>query len=139
LTPLELKKVLQAKGLEIYKTTAEEVVLAERVRDNLLMDSAVAVRAGSNLSIRIAVRAQASNFPGEAPERLLARARATAQPTLAAGYSETSTRTVVIADPGDRSRTIDTWYEVWLERSLTPQADLEAELRTALAFEKSAV
>jgi hypothetical protein len=139
LTPNELKKVLQAKGLEIYKTTAEEVVLAERVRDNLLMDSSVAVRAGASLTIRIGVRAQASNFPGEAADRLLARARAAAQSALAAGFSEAGTRTLPIADPGDRSRTIDTWYEVWLERPLSPQADLEAELRAALALEKSAL
>ncbi len=139
MTPIELKKVLQSQGFEIYRTTAEEVILAERVRDNLLMDSCVAVRAGQILSLRVVVRAQSSAFPGEDGDRLLARARAASQPAQAVGFSETTTKVIAIADPGDRAKTIDTWHEVWLERPLASQAALEADLRVALALNKSAV
>lgn len=137
-TPGELKKVLHAKGFEIYRTTAEEVILAERVRDNLLMDSAVAVRATSPLAIRVVLRAQSSDFPGDAPDKLFARARRLAEPAQRRGFRETGTRVVPIPDPGDGSRTLDTWYEVWLERPLDDPGELEAELRAVLALEKAA-
>ena len=65
LTPSELKKALQAQGFEIYRTTPHEVMLADRVRDNLLMDSAVAVGVGEEFVVSVTVRAQSSDFPGE--------------------------------------------------------------------------
>lgn len=137
-TPGELKKALHAKGFEIYRTTANEVVLAERVRDNLLMDSAVAVRAGTPLAIRLVLRAQSSDFPGDTPDKLFGRARRLADPALRRGFRETETRVVPIPDPGDRSRTLDTWYEIWLERPVDDPGELESELRAALALEKAA-
>jgi hypothetical protein len=137
-TPGELKKVLHEKGFEIYRTTAEEVILADRVRDNLLMDSAVAVRFTNPLSIRLVLHAQSADFPGEAPDKLFGRARRLAEPALRRGFRETGTRVVPIQDPGDRSRTLDTWYEVWFERPLDDPAELETELRAALAIEKAA-
>jgi hypothetical protein len=54
------------------------------------------------------------------------------------GFRETSTKVVPIRDPGDRTRTLDTWYEVWLERPVSDLNELESELRIALALEKSA-
>ena len=137
MTPHELKKLLQSKGLEIYRTTAEEVILAERVRDNLLMDSGVAVRVAP-LAIRLIVRAQSSVFPGEDADRLFTRVRASAQAAFAAGFSETQTKVVAILDPGDRSRTLDTAHELWLERSVSSLEALETELRAALALSKTA-
>lgn len=137
-TPSELKKTLQARGFEIYRTTADEVVLAERVRDNLLMDSAVAVRAGEQLAIRLVIRAQAADFQGESPDKLFGRARKMADSALQRGFRETGTKVVPIHDPGDRSRTLDTWYEVWFERPVNDLAELDGELRAALALEKSA-
>jgi hypothetical protein len=136
-TPLELKKVLQEKGFEIYRTTAEEVVLADRVRDNLLMDSAVSVRATEPVSIRVILHAQSSDFAGEAPDKLFGRVRRLGESALRRGFREAGTRVVPIADPGDRSRTLDTWYEVWFERPIDDSADLETELRAALAVEKA--
>jgi hypothetical protein len=137
-TPSELKKTLQARGFEIYRTTADAVVLAERVRDNLLMDSAVAVRAGEPLVIRLVLRAQAADFQGESPENLFARARQLAESAIQRGFREVSTKVVPIHDPGDRTRTLDTWYEVWFERPVSDVTELDGELRAALALEKSA-
>jgi predicted RNA binding protein YcfA (HicA-like mRNA interferase family) len=138
LTPTELKKALQAQGFEIYRTNGSEVQIADRVRDNLLMDSAVSVRAGEPLVVRVVVRAQASDFPTESESLLFARARRCAEPAQNRGFRETGTKIVPIADPGDRTRTLDTWYEVYFERPLGEPAELERELRVALAFEKSA-
>jgi hypothetical protein len=137
-SPSELKKTLQARGFEIYRTTAEEVVLAERVRDNLMMDSAVAVRTGDALAVRLVTRAQSADFPGENPDSLFGRARKLAESAVLRGFRETSTKVVPIRDPGDRTRTLDTWYEVWLERPVSDVNELETELRIALALEKSA-
>ena len=138
-TPSELKKALLARGFEIYRTTADEVVLADRVRDNLLMDSMVAARTGKGLAVRIVLRAEAASFPGESPEELFARARHVGAAAERRGYRETTSRTVPIHDPGDRSRTLDTWFEVWFERDVDDVEELARELRVALAFEKSAL
>lgn len=137
-SPSELKKTLQARGFEIYRTTADEVVLAERVRDNLMMDSAVAVRSGESLAVRLVIRAQSADFPGESPDGLFGRARKLAESAILRGFRETGTKIVPIRDPGDRSRTLDTWYEVWFERPVSDVNELETELRIALTLEKSA-
>jgi hypothetical protein len=138
LTPSELKSILRARGFEIYRTTPEEVILAERVRDNLLMDSSVAVRLGENAAVRVVIRAEGADFPGEPPESLLARARAAAEPAVQRGYRECTTRVCPVHDPGDPARVLDTWYEISLERPVTDATELEDELRAALALEKAA-
>ena len=138
-TPSELKKALLARGFEIYRTTADEVVLADRVRDNLLMDSFVAARTGAALAVRVAIRAEASSFPGEGAEELFVRARRLAAAAEGLGYRETAARTVPILDPGDKSHVLDTWCEVWFERPVEDVEELARELRTALSLEKCAV
>jgi hypothetical protein len=45
---------------------------------------------------------------------------------------------VPIRDPGDRTRTLDTWYEVSFAKSVSDLDDLFQELRAALALEKTA-
>ena len=45
-TPADLKKTLVARGFEVYRTLGDQVVLADRVRENLIMDSGVAARPG---------------------------------------------------------------------------------------------
>lgn len=136
-TPAELKKTLIARGFEVYRTLGDQVVLADRVRDNLIMDSGVAVRPGAPLSVRFVVRAQASDFPAMGADDLYERARASVGEALARGYSEVGVAAVPVRDPGDASSTLDTWYEVAFERPGVDEADLEQELRYALALEKT--
>ncbi|HEV8550284.1 MAG TPA: hypothetical protein VGQ57_14670 [Polyangiaceae bacterium] len=136
--PSTLKKALVSEGFEIYRTAPNLISLADRVRDNLLMDSGVAVVEGENMAIRVVFRAQASNFPGEAADGLFARARALSATLIGRGYGETGTDTVAISDPGDRSRTIDTWYEVTYSLPGVPQAKLYDELRFVLGVAKNA-
>lgn len=137
-TVSELKKALLARGFEIYRTSADEVALAERVRDNLLMDGSVTACTGSELRVRVVLRAEASAFPGEAADELYARARRLSDAAAQRGYRETRARAVPIPDPGDRSRILDTWYEVSFERPVADLDELEQELRVALSMEKSA-
>ncbi|GMV15846.1 MAG: hypothetical protein HS104_02620 [Polyangiaceae bacterium] len=138
-TPQELKKLLLSEGLEIYRTLVDRVMLADRVRDNLIMDSGVSVLSqDGSLGIRVVFRAQACDFQGESPEGLFGHARRLGQPGQLRGYTEASTTVVPIHDPGDKTRVLDTWYEVAYERAIGDAAELMPELRVALEWPKVA-
>lgn len=136
--PSVLKKALIAEGFEIYRTSPTQVTLADRVRDNLLMDSGVAVVQGDVLAVRVVLRAQASNFPGESADGLFARARALSAALVSRGYAEVLAEAAPVRDPSDKSRTLDTWYDVSYELSVSDDAALYAELRYALGLTKNA-
>ena len=138
MTPIELKKLLISAGFEVYRTLGNRVHLAERVRNNLLMDSNVSISCDQGLSVRLVVRAQSSDFPGESDDELLARARAQAAEARARGYVEVDSAMAPIYDPGDRSRRLDTWYEVSFELAVADQDQMVGEVRFALTLDKVA-
>lgn len=138
LTPLELKKSLIAQGFEVYRTLPDRVALAERVRDNLLMDGNVAACAGECLSVRFTTRAQQSAFPNDDEGTLIGRARSQGDLSLARGYVEVDCAIVPVYDPGDSSRTLDTWFEVTFARQVSSFDELVQELRFALGLDKYA-
>ncbi len=138
LTALELKKQLVARGFEVYRTIGNQVLLAERVRDNLIMDANVAVVAAEPMVARASYRAQQSDFHGATESDLFTYARQMAKESLARGYRETGRKVVPIVDPGDRSRTLDTWYEITVELNVSTLDELETELRYLLAHQKVA-
>jgi hypothetical protein len=135
--PSALKKSLIAEGFEIYRTSPSWIALADRVRDNLLMDAGVAALQGETLGVRVVLRLRGSDFPGESPEHLFERARALGEDLRQKGYQEVSAEAVPLPDPSDRSRTLDTWYEVNLERPVADEAELFTELRYALTLPKT--
>ena len=137
-TPSELKKLLLAEGFEVYRTLSDQIVLADRVRDNLIMDSGVAARIGDTPSVRFIVRAQASDFPADSTTEIFDRARRMASDALAHGYHEVAANSVEVRDPGDSSQTLDVWHEVTFEKKLSNSTELVAELHYALALEKTA-
>lgn len=151
-TAAEIKKALREAGLEVYRTRGDVVHLAERVRENLLMDAQIFIRVGSaggdpqtpgaaaDAATRVGfvVRAQRNDFPNDGEEHLFERARQLAAPAVDRGYAEASAEVRKVFDPGDGQRTLDTWCEVSFEK---PVADLEAaiaEARFALSIEKAA-
>ncbi len=136
--PPALKKALVAEGFEIYRTGPNQIALADRVRDNLLMDSGVAAVQDPGLAVRLVLRAQASDFPGEDEGALFGRARGLSADLVAKGYAEIGATAVPIWDPSDRSRTLDTSYEVSYERRVADEAELYTELRYALGVTKVA-
>src|SRR5689334_17879901 len=136
--PSALKKALIAEGFEIYRTSPTQISLADRVRDNLLMDSGVAVIQGDTQAVRVVLRAQSTSFPGEGADALYARARGLSAPLTTRGYLEIAADAVPVQDPSDRSRTLDTWYEVAYVLSLKDEAELFDELRFALRLDKTA-
>ena len=138
-TPQELKKLLIAEGLEIYRTLPDRVVIADRVRDNLIMDSGVsAISRDQGMAVRVVFRAQSSDFQGETPQGLMGHARRLAQHMTSSGYAEVAADEVPIHDPGDRTRVLDTWYEVSFERPVADAIELVSELRAALEWSKVA-
>lgn len=137
-SPSELKKILLSEGFEVYRTLGARIVIADRVRDNLIMDSGVsAVLGDESLGVRLVVRSQAHDFPGESDADLFDRAIKIAGLALERGYAEVGRNVVPIHDPGDRSRTLDTWYEVAFERAVESVGDLFAELRFAIQLDKT--
>jgi len=137
-TALELKKQLIARGFEVYRTIGNQVLLAERVRDNLIMDANVAAVAGETFAARASYRAQQADFHGVAESELFAQAHQVATDTLGRGYREVDRTVVPIVDPSDRTRTLDTWYEVTVELTVGTIDELEAELRYLLSSQKIA-
>lgn len=136
-TPSEIKKALQAAGLEIYRTRGEVVHLAERVRENLLMDAGIFVDAAV-IKVGFLVRAQRTDFPNDADDRLFERARVLAAPALDRGYREAGAQVRKVADPGDGERTLDTWCEIVFEKQVGGVDAAVDEVRFALTLEKAA-
>ena len=134
---IETKKALVAAGLEVYLTRGDEVQVADRVRDNLIMDSGVSIHSGDDLRVRIVVRAQRCDFPSDSVQSLFDRARTLGTSALARGYQETGTRSSPMRDPIDDSRTLDTWYEVLFEKTVATLSDAIEEVRFAVTVEKA--
>lgn len=135
-TPAEIKKALRDAGFEVYRTRGDVVYVAERVRENLLMDSGIFVDA-QHPSVGFVVRAQRSDFPGVSDEQLFERARKLGDPGAARGYRETGTQVREVHDPGDGDRTLDTWCEIQLERRVESIELVVSEVAFALSLEKA--
>src|SRR4051812_30595499 len=74
----ELKKALLAAGLEIYRTRPDAVHLAERPRDNQILDAGISFRPateGASFELRVVMRCQRSDFPRENADALYDRVR----------------------------------------------------------------
>ena len=136
-TPADIKKALVAAGFELYRTRGNEVQIADRVRDNLIMDSGVSVRAQDALSVKVVVRAQRSDFPADGTASLFDRARELAATAVARGYVESGSLTSPMPDPVDPERTLDTWYEVSFEKAVSTLEEAMVEVGFALQFEKT--
>lgn len=139
-TPQQLKKALTASGFEVFRTLAEEVVLAERVRENLILDSGVRIGPlEGGVRVRLVFRAQRTDFPTDEDVVLFDRVRTLAAPALAEGFAEVSTHVNVVTDPADPARTLDTFYEVSLSKEVPSLDDAFPVLRFALTLEKAVV
>jgi hypothetical protein len=133
-----LKKALQAEGLEIYRTRENEVVLAERVRENLILDSGVRVRAGSPAEVFVVFRAERHDFPGEADHAVFDHAAGLGSAATEAGFAELARNAVPMTDPGDPERVLDTFYEVTFRAAAADYADAVRLARFALGLERTA-
>lgn len=136
-TSADVKKLLVGAGFEVYRTLEDRVVVADRVRDNLILDSGVAVVI-EPLGVRFTCRAQATEFPGETADGLFGIARRLGGPAAGRGFTEVSAAASPVRDPGDKAHVLDTWYEVAFERGAVTDEELVDLLRYALALAKTA-
>lgn len=132
-----IKQALKQAGFEIYRAQAGEVHLAERVRENLIMDSGVRLGA-EPLQVVVVLRAQQSDFRGESTEALHGRARKLGAPATARGYRERRAGINQVADPGAPDNIIDRFYEVELVKPVDDFGAAADELRFALGLDKVA-
>lgn len=109
---------LAVAGIEVYRDSATEVQLAERVRVHL-MDSGVSVRLEQPCSVSFAIRCQRSDYAGESADALFERVRsAYAQAANAAGFREAQAQPREIRNPVDEADVLDVWYEVRFVREV---------------------
>jgi hypothetical protein len=132
------KKALVDAGFEIFRSRGDEIVLAERPRENLIMDSGVRLRLTEPLDVRLILRAQKADFPNEDESHLFERVRRLAEPAVSMGFLELSTAVSKVNDPGDSERVLDTFYEITYSKTASALDDAVAQIRFALALEKRA-
>jgi hypothetical protein len=133
-----IRKTLIEAGLEVFRTRGEEIVLAERPRENLIMDSGVRLRVGDGLEVRVVMRAQKADFPNEEESFLFDRVRRLASGALPDGFCEVATAVTRVTDPGDDDRTLDTFYEITYAKQTPGLDDALVQLKFALGLEKRA-
>jgi len=140
LAPSQLKKRLVSLGFEVFRTLADEVVIAERVRDNLILDSGVRIGAlpSGSFRVRVVFRAQRSDFPMEAESTIFDRVRSLAKiATDEERFVEAATRLQAVTDPSNPERTLDTFLELIVARDTGDLDEALEVLRTALRFDKA--
>jgi hypothetical protein len=133
-----IRRTLIEAGFEVFRTRGEEIVLAERPRENLIMDSGVRLRFVAPLEVRIVLRVQKADFPNDDDTFLFERVRKLAMPALSEGFTEVSTAMTRVADPGDAERTLDTFYEITYSKAAAALDDALVELKFAMSLEKRA-
>ncbi|HSC87301.1 MAG TPA: hypothetical protein VLC09_08535 [Polyangiaceae bacterium] len=150
----ELKRRLRAAGFEVYRTRDALISLAERVRDNLILDSGISVglvhsgpeqdadpasldETGRLFHLRVTLRAQASHFPGASSEAVAEQAEALAATFLEAGYSHGESRISNLPDPAHPERSLDTSHEVVVSREIAGLEGLFDTIRAAFAHPRA--
>jgi hypothetical protein len=133
-----LKKTLVDAGFEVFRTKGDEVLLAERPRENLIMDSGVRLRASQPFEVRVVLRAQKGDYPNEDEAHLFGRVRKLGETAMAAGFEEEGTAVSRVADPGDAERTLDTFFEIVYVKAERELDQAITTLRLALGLEKRA-
>jgi hypothetical protein len=121
-TPQDIKKQLVAAGIEVYRTQSNHVVLAERVRENLILDAMLRVypdgatrqvrEDGAMFLLEVVFRVEGHVFRGEREDQLFARVHALAQPASARGFREHARQVVPITDPSSPGTVLDHFYEL---------------------------
>ncbi len=136
-TPAEVKKALVSSGFVVYRTRGDLVHVAERARENLIMDAGIRVRA-SEPAVILMVRAQRIDFPHAPEPAMFDHARELGQALIARGYVEVGTQITPLPDPNDETHTLDSWFEVSYEKQVNDLDEAMAEVGFALSVEKVA-
>jgi hypothetical protein len=138
LTPQEIKQTLIDAGLEVYRTTGEEVIVADRVRDNLILDSGVRVRAGDPMEVRLIMGLRQTQYPNEPPDQLFARLRHLAADAVGKGFAEVDAKQAPVNDPADAKKHLDTFFELVLMKREPDRAAMLDLVRFGVEIAKTA-
>jgi hypothetical protein len=132
----EIKRALQKAGFEVFQIRGDVVHVAERPRENLIMDSAIRIVA-TRAAVGFIVRAPRSEFPDESDDELFARARASAGKAIDRGYREIAAYITRVPAPGHPETTLDTWCEVSFEKAAQDIDSAVDEVRFACTLERA--
>lgn len=132
----DLKRLVRNAGYQVYGTQGQKVQLAERVRDNLILDSGICVSLDP-LSIIVTVRAQMIHFSGQPVERAREFADELSAAFLPLGYTRESSETVVIPDPNHEGAILETVCEVELHKNVASPDSIASEIQLALNLPRS--
>jgi len=136
LTIQDIQQALADAGVEIYRSAAEELRIAERVRLHI-MDSGVRVVTNRDLAVQFTARTQRSDAPSAHAEELFRRVReAVGEQAGSRGYEESGAEIVEVKDPVDDARVLDVWHEVTYRKSLDDIGAAVEEVRWALELDK---
>ncbi len=140
MSPHELKKALISAGFEVYRTKADEILLADRVRDNLILDSGVRVssRSDAEFEVHLVMGVRRTQYPGDDEKAMFDRVRRLAEPVIKIGFGEIKTAQAPVADPSDHTRTLDTFFDVEFSNSAPSFDDAVPLLKAALEASKTA-
>lgn len=114
------------------------MIVADRVRDNLILDSGVRVRAGETMEVRLIMGLRRGQFPNESDEQLFARLRQLASPAMNHGFVEAQTGTAPVNDPADSKKTLDTFFELVLVKREADRAAMLDLVRFAVKIAQTA-
>ena len=132
----DIQRALAEAGVEIYRSEAQELQIAERVRLHI-MDSGVRVVLNGDLLVQFTARTQRSDAPSAQSEELFQRVREEiGEKAGNRGYVESAAEIVEVRDPVNEARVLDVWHEVTYRKPLEAVADAVTEVRWALKLEK---
>jgi hypothetical protein len=132
----DIRDALAEAGVEIYRSEAGQLQIAERVRLHI-MDSGVRVVLNGELVVQFTARTQRSDAPSAHAEELFRRVREEIGAQAGSrGYEESRAEIVEVKDPVNESRVLDVWHEVTYRKPLAGVNDAVAEVRWALDLEK---
>lgn len=136
LTIQDIQRALANAGVEIYRSAAEELRIAERVRLHI-MDSGVRVVTNDALAVQFTARTQRSDAPSAHSEELFRCVRvAVGQQAASRGYEESGAEIVEVKDPVDQARVLDVWHEVTYRKPLDDIGAAVEEVQWALDLDK---
>jgi hypothetical protein len=114
------------------------VIVADRVRDNLILDSGVRVRAGDPMEVRLIMGLRQTQYPNESDEQLFERLRELAEAAVGKGFTEADTKTAPVNDPADAKKRLDTFFELVLVKRESDRAAMLDLVRFGVEIAKTA-
>lgn len=130
----DIKAALRAEGIEVYLTKEDAIHIAERPRENLIMDSGV--RLFADLRVGFYARSEASSFPGLEAEQMYDRVRRQLAPAGEHGFAEVRHFVNDIEAPSDATKILDRWFEIFYVRECNSLDEALQLVRTAIGFNK---